>query len=484
MASSLEIRPLDAAAPAASTDAAIAAIAADAAGTDQAEPAADTVPRRRRFAGLMGFENRILLLALATGLPALLATLLLLWSGGYNNRIISVAAVLTLFVWWRLAVGLRAKVVRPLQTLANLLGAVREGDFSLRARLPENPDALGQVMHEVNAIAATLREQRLGAVEATALLHRVMGEVDVAVFAFDDQECLRLVNRAGERLMGARGEHLLGRAAESLGLRELLQGDEVRTAAMTFAGGPGRWEIRRSLFREQGLPHNLLVITDLSRTLREEERQAWKRLIRVLGHELNNSLAPIRSMASTLAYLLEKRPEDWQEDMVSGLAIIGNRSEALIRFMAAYARLAKLPPPRRAPLQLAPLIQRVAALESRLPVFVSRGPEVRLGADADQLEQLLINLLRNAVDAALLTGGGVGVGWRIAGSFVEVRVEDEGPGLSNTDNLFVPFYTTKQEGSGIGLVLSRQIAEAHGGTLTLENRQEGRGCEALLRLPV
>jgi nitrogen fixation/metabolism regulation signal transduction histidine kinase len=455
-----------------------------------ADPDQGLAPRRRRFArfagflGSVGFENRILLLALATGLPALLATLLLLWSGGYNNRIISVAAVIMLFVWWKLAVGLRDKVVRPLQTLANLLGAVREGDFSLRARLPEKADVLGQVMHEVNAIAATLREQRLGAVEATALLHRVMAEVDVSVFAFDDQERLRLVNRAGERLLGERSDRLLGRDAAGLGLDELLAGEEVRTTAKTFPGGPGRWEVRRSVFREQGLPHNLLVITDLSRTLREEERQAWKRLIRVLGHELNNSLAPIRSMASTLAYILEKQPEDWKEDMLSGLEIISNRSDALARFMAAYARLAKLPPPRRAALDLPSLIRRIAALETRLPVFVERGPEVRLEGDADQIEQLLINLIRNAVDAALFTGGGVGVGWRVAGAFVEVRVEDEGPGLTNTENLFVPFYTTKPEGSGIGLVLSRQIAEAHGGTLTLENRAEGRGCEALLRLPV
>jgi len=446
--------------------------------------AADPGVRRSRFTALLSFESRILFLALATGVPALLATLLLLYSGGYNNRVILVVAAILLWVWWKLAVGLRDKVVRPLQTLANLLGAVREGDFSQRARLPEQADALGQVMHEVNAIAATLREQRLGAVEATALLHRVMEEVDVAVFAFDDQETLRLVNRAGERILGESADRLLGRSAEPLGLQELLDGEEVRTTAKTFPGGPGRWEVRRSLFREQGLPHKLLVITDLSRTLREEERQAWKRLIRVLGHELNNSLAPIRSMASTLAFLLEKQPEDWKEDMLSGLEIIGNRSEALIRFMAAYARLAKLPPPRLAPLELARLIRRIAALEMRLPVYVERGPEVVLGADADQIEQLLINLVRNAVDAALQTGGGVGIGWRLAGTFVEVRVEDEGHGLTNTDNLFVPFYTTKPEGSGIGLVLSRQIAEAHGGTLTLENRREGRGCEALLRLPL
>jgi nitrogen fixation/metabolism regulation signal transduction histidine kinase len=315
-------------------------------------------------------------------------------------------------------------------------------------------------------------------------------EVDVAVFAFDEQSRLQVVNRAAERLLGDAGERLIGRPAADLGLADVLAGGPPRRiVAKTFPGGVGRWEVRRSTFREGGLPHLLLVVSDLTATLREEERQAWKRLLRVLGHELNNSLAPIRSMAATLAGLLSRqpRPEDWEEDMQSGLEIIGNRAEALSRFMAAYARLARLPRPRLAALELSALIRRVAALESRLPVYVEKGPAVTIQADADQLEQLLINLLRNAVDAALENhrgAGGVGIGWRVADSQVEVRIEDEGLGISNPENLFVPFYTTKPDGSGIGLPLSRQIAEAHGGTLTLENRQPGPGCEALLRLPV
>ncbi|HEV2847244.1 MAG TPA: ATP-binding protein, partial [Thermoanaerobaculia bacterium] len=279
---------------------------------------------------------------------------------------------------------------------------------------------------------------------------------------------------------------LWGLSAEELELGDLVEDELSRIVDRTFPSGPGRWEVRRSTYRERGLPHRLLVVSDLSQMLREEERQAWKRLIRVLGHELNNSLAPIHSMARTLATLLtrEPPPEDWKEDMQQGLEVIGNRSEALIRFMAAYARLARLPPPRRTQFELSNLIRRTAALETRLPVYVENGPQVTIEADADQIEQLLINLIRNGVDAALLTGGGVGVGWRANGAHVEVHVEDEGPGLSNTENLFVPFYTTKPGGTGIGLALSRQIAEAHGGTLTLENRTPDPGCEALLRLPL
>lgn len=436
----------------------------------------------------LGFEERIFLLALSAGAPALLVALLLLWTGNHNPKLQWSLTAVLVFFWWWLAENLRYRIVRPLQTLANLLSALREGDFSLRARQTGEADALAQVVQEVNAIGEVLREQRLGAVEAAALLHRVVEEVDVAVFAFDDAQVLRLVNRAGGRLLAAPADRLLGRPAGELGLADCLEDGEtaVRILSRTFPGGPGRWEIRRSTFREGGLPHRLLVITDLSETLREEERQAWKRLIRVLGHELNNSLAPIHSMASTLARLVERepRPDDWKEDMLSGLDLIGNRAEALIRFMAAYSRLARLPPPRLAPVELSALIRRTAALETRLSVFVERGPEVVIQGDADQLEQLLINLIRNAVDAARETHGTVGVGWSLHGTHVEVRVEDEGPGLSNTDNLFVPFYTTKPGGTGIGLALSRQIAEAHGGTLTLENRTPEPGCKAVLRLPV
>ncbi len=256
------------------------------------------------------FEGRILLLALAIGLPGALLGLWLLWASSYGGPTKWSFTVVLLSLWWGLASTLQGRVVRPLRTLANLLSALREGDFSLRAHTAPQPplDALDQVFDEVNAIGGTLREQRLGAVEATALLHRVIEEVEVAIFAFDDRDRLQLVNRAGERLLAATGERLVGRSAAGLGLAGFLAGDEARTLDHTFPGGPGRWDVRRSSFRERGLPHRLLVISDVSRTLREEERQAWKRLIRVLGHELNNSLAPIRSMAATLLSLVDRQP--------------------------------------------------------------------------------------------------------------------------------------------------------------------------------
>jgi len=412
----------------------------------------------------------------------------LLWRADFSNATCWTLAVLVLVVWWGLATTVRERVIRPLQTASNLLSALREEDFSVRARSPRRDDALGELMREINTLSQTLREQRLGALEASALLRTVMTEIEVAVFTFDETQRLQLVNRAGERLLARPAEQLLKRTAQELGFGELLSGEPARTASLNFPGSTGRWGIRRGSFRQVGRPHQLLVMSDLSRALRDEERQAWQRLVRVIGHELNNSLAPIKSIAGTMGTMLAKtsRPEDWEADMQSGLAIIASRADSLSRFMEAYARLARLPAPRLQSVEVGAWIRRVAELETRVKVMVEPGSEIKIQADRDQLEQLLINLVRNAVDATLENAGsgGVRIGWSRAADALEVRVQDSGPGLSDSANLFVPFFTTKPNGTGLGLVLCRQIAEAHGGTLNLLNAKPKMGCEALLRLPL
>jgi two-component system, NtrC family, nitrogen regulation sensor histidine kinase NtrY len=431
-------------------------------------------------------EGLVFRLTLLAGLPGVAISLVLLWRGGYSGRVQWTLGTLIIGCWLITALVLRERVVRPLQTLSNMLAALREGDYSIRARGADREDALGLAFLESNLLGETLRAQRLGAMEATALLRTVMSEIDVAVFAFDEEDRVRLVNRAGERLLAQSAERMLGRTAEQVGLADQLQGASPRTMDLTFAGGAGRWEVRRGRFRQDGRPHTLLVLADVSRTLREEELQAWQRLVRVLSHEINNSLAPIKSITGSLLTLLDRRPHapDADDDLKRGLNVIGGRSEALVRFMSAYARLAKLPAPNRAPLDVATWVRRVAVLETRLPVNVIPGPQATIHADGDQLDQLLINVVRNAVDASLETNGGVRIRWTQRGDMLVVKVEDEGPGLANPTNLFVPFFTTKPQGSGIGLVLSRQIAEAHGGSLSLDNRADRRGCIAALRIPV
>ena len=437
----------------------------------------------------LSYESRILVLALFSGAPGALATALLLWYGGFSAKVQWTADLLVLGLWLGFAFAVQGGVVRPLRIISNLLAALREEDFSFRARETAGDDALALAMTEVNALADTLREQRLGALEAIALMRTVMSEIEVAVFTFDGDERLQLVNRAGARLLGRPPEQLLEHKAAELGLGAALAAEPRQVLDMAIAGRPGRWEVSGGTFRQHGLPQRLLVLTDVSRALREEERQAWQRLIRVLGHELNNSLAPIRSLADSLGQLVARqpRPSDWEDDMRRGLAVIASRSESLSRFLEAYGRLARLPAPQPQRVDLGPLLRRVAGLEQRVPVAVLDGPAVEIQADPVQLEQVVINLLKNAAEASLDSAERrVELGWDAppGSGQVEVWIADHGPGLADTGNLFVPFFTTKPQGSGIGLVLSRQIAEAHGGSLVLENRRPGPGCLARLRLPL
>jgi nitrogen fixation/metabolism regulation signal transduction histidine kinase len=451
-----------------------------------AKPETWSERQRRAMSGRrrLRFQNWALLPLLVGVGPLWLTATFLLWSwdAGVALRW-TLFAVVTAFLAGGL-LAIRQRIIRPLQALANMLEALREGDYSMRGRNIDPEDAIGEVMVEVNTLSRTLYNQRLEALEAGMLLQKVLADVDIAVFAFDAQLRLRLVNRAGEALLAAGAQELYGRSADEVGLRALLDEPSGGIVAHVFPGGGGRWEVRRRTFREGGKPHELLVMSDLSRALREEERQAWQRLVRVIGHELNSSLAPIKSMAGTLRKLIRRDPPpaDWRDDAHSGLTIIHDRAESLERFMGAYARLARLPQPTRRNADFGALVRRVASLQGGR-VTIEGGPQARLVIDSDQIEQVLINLIRNAVEAAG-EAGGVRVRWTIGDGRLLAEVEDDGPGLARTDNLWVPFFTTKPGGTGIGLVLSREIVENHGGQISLENRTGAHGCIARVTLPI
>lgn len=442
------------------------------------------VPGLRETAGKpdrLGFEAQVLVAAFGVGAPLLVALTIALW------RYVPVSSwawflVPALFGTLILAYRLRHRVVFPLYTLSNLLEALREGDFSLRGSRARRGDAIGDVVWEVNALSETLREQRLRVEETLALLSKVVQEIDIAVLTFDDRGRIRLINPAAGRLLALRPELALMKTAEELGLADLLVERGARTVRREFPGGSGRFEIAVAQFRQGGIPHDLLVISDLSRALREEERLAWQRLIRVLGHELNNSLAPIKSMSQSLTSVLGRSPlaEDWRDDVVGGLRLIGDRAESLNRFMAGYTALAKLPPPKRRDVRIADLLGRVAQLETRRVVQITCDAALTASIDPDQIEQALINVVRNAAEASP-EGAIVSVSADTDAGQVTIRIRDHGTGLPPSDNLFVPFFTTKPGGSGIGLVLTRQIIEAHEGRFTISNAEAG-GAEAVIRI--
>jgi nitrogen fixation/metabolism regulation signal transduction histidine kinase len=433
------------------------------------------------------FEHRILVVASIGAAPfALLAVAFMLGFDPTGPAAMAWFVVAVLF-WWLTLGQLRRTVSFPLRTVATLLEALREGDYLLRGRMDVPGDALGEVIREVNELRDTLSDYRQRAEETVALLRKVIESVDMAVFTFGAEGGLRLANAAGRQLLAieARGRSdLEALDADSLGLADLLDRTGPAVMEREFPGGQGRWEIRHRSFREGGDTHHLLVISDLSRLLREEERSAWQRLIRVLGHEINNSLAPIQTITDALERRLDAggavAPE-LEEDLRDGLGLIGSRAASLERFIQGYTLLARLPEPERRPVDIAALVDRVVRFEG-LQTVACEGPELIVDADPAQLEQALINLVRNAVEA--VNGEGeVRVSWQRRRSNAVIQVDDRGPGLPDSDNLFVPFFTTKPEGNGIGLVLCRRIAEAHGGRLNMGNRKNG-GCRATISLPM
>jgi two-component system nitrogen regulation sensor histidine kinase NtrY len=461
-------------------------------------PAA-TEATRRISSRRTRFERRVIAFTVFLVAPGLLVTGLLVWLLPWSTEGKLAVVGAELLSCLLIGAALHEHIIRPLQTLANVVGALREEDYSFRARNAIPNDALGELSLELNALADLLSRHRTGAIEAAALLERVVEEVDIPIFAFDPSTALRLVNPAGEKLLHRSSAQLLSCPASQLGLENCLSCENETLVSLAFASG-ARWFVRRSSFRQQGMPHTLVVLSDVSRALREEERRAWQRLIRVIGHELNNSLAPIKSIAGSLNARLEEAnlESSQREDFERGLNIIETRAASLNRFLQAYRQLAQMPPPVPRDCSISELVGRAATLETRVRITIVPRSDVTLRADPDQLEQMLINLLQNAAEAVLEQNGGnstpavgsrhepeprVTVEWARTTNELVLTIEDNGPGLMNPGNTFVPFYTTKPQGSGIGLVLSRQIAEAHGGSLELSNRIGQRGCVVKVHLP-
>ena len=438
------------------------------------------------------YERRIAIFAVLAALPGIVIATIMIWTHAWSRDVKIALTLLEFFLWFILTLTLLEQIVRPLQTLSNVVSALREEDYSFRAREANPNDSLGELSLEINTLADILTEQRIQTIETTALLRRVVDEIDAPIFTFDPEQKLRLVNAAGERLLQQSSARILGRTATELGLDKCFEARNASLVSLPYSAPNARWMVRKRSFRQNGVPHTLIVLSDVSRALREEERSAWQRLIRVLGHELNNSLAPIMSIAGSLATRLPQLdlPEAVKSDYQRGLDIIESRTGALHRFLQSYRRLATMPSPKLQSVELRPLAERVAILETRLPVRIEPGPDMVLTIDPDLIEQMLINLIRNAVDSALEQAQAsqgsepeVALRWRQDNGNVSLMVQDNGIGLLNPSNAFVPFYTTKQGGSGIGLVLSQQIAEAHGGTIELGNRKDTRGCIVTVQLP-
>jgi nitrogen fixation/metabolism regulation signal transduction histidine kinase len=430
------------------------------------------------------FERRISLLTLALAIPATFLGIALLALLHLSPVLRACLIIMLVVLVGGIAALLREAIVQPLRGLANVVESYRAGDYTVRGRRTARGDALGDLVGEINDLGRTLHEQRLRAMEATALLDKLVGAIDVAVLAFDGAHELRLANPAATRLLGD-AHPAIGRSATELALDEFLDDPRPTRVVGAVAGRSGRWQVTHGTFRESGLVQHLLIVADVREALREEERIAWQRLIRVIGHEVNNSLTPIRSLAETLRDMLQQAlgAGRAREEMLEGLGVIADRTESLGRFLAQYSRLARLPTPRPRWVAVAPLLARVAGLDRLHAIDVHAEPGLEACVDEDLLEQALINLVKNALESQAECADPVVVNAQALEEGLAISVTDSGPGIANPDNLFVPFFTTKPGGSGVGLALSRQIVEAHGGTLRLDNRSDARGAVASVEIP-
>jgi nitrogen fixation/metabolism regulation signal transduction histidine kinase len=433
--------------------------------------------------GHTSFSQKIFTLALVSAIPSYLCALIFLWNVDYSNYAKTLLTTLLSLNVFGFAWLINKQLKFQFQTLSNLVEAVRGGDFTLRGKQRDLDDPLAELTGQINLLSSSLSEQRIASQEAYRLLDKTIAHINVAIFAFDANNKIKLANPAAGRLFSCDFLKLFGQSADILGLSHFFTDEQTQLLEHTFPAGSGRWQIRLDSYRDKGIQGKLLFITDLKTVLRDEELKAWKNLIKVISHEVNNSLYPISSMSQTLNKLVNLEPlaDDWKEDISAGLSVIGERANNLTDFIKRYAKVAKLPEPNKQLFTMAQLLAHIAIIPAnKADIIIDEDSEqlMELYADQSMFEQVIINLLKNALEA----GAPVVLSWGEDEYSQWLNIIDHGPGIKNPANLFVPFYSTKPEGSGIGLVLCQQILDKHQGAITIENRAQ-EGCLVNIHLP-
>lgn len=432
------------------------------------------------------FEFKLTWLSLSVSVPLLLLLILTMIYAEISVYLTILTGFIGIIGVSAITALIHQKSSFQFRSLSNLLEAMLKGDYALRLRSDKPDGALDELVISINRLAEHLSQQRLVSVENQLLLNTVIEHIDVAILSVDENSQTHLLNPAAKKLLKANNGDERKIVAEQIeALKEMAIGrSQVRE--LSFAQHKGRFRIHCDEFRSSGLQHRLILITDIAHLLREEEDKAWQNLVRVLSHEINNSLTPIASISQTLLKMSQTQQgiSQGDEDLTQGLKLISERSRDLQEFVNSYKKLNKLPAPNLQVHELTLVADKVANLFDDMNFIIIGQDPVALQIDAIQIEQVLINLVKNGIEASVDNQQPVTMNWIQSEEQCKILITDCGTGVRNPKNLFVPLYTTKPQGSGIGLALSRQIIESHNGQLTLVNRNNQQGCVAQVVLPI
>ena len=396
---------------------------------------------------------------------------------------LALVAACVYLVLGRLARRALADRDRLIEAVADGIAGLRDGDYSVAVAAPRDDAPLQRLVENYNGIGARLRAQRQDLYQRELLLDTVIQATPLALVLTNSSGTVlygnlaaRQMFHAGHKLEGLAFPELLARMP--MALREAYSGEQDTLFTVEIDGESQVHHLSQRRFLLNGQPHRLCLLKQLTRELNAREVSTWKRVIRVIAHEINNSVAPIASLAQS-GQRLAAAPDEAQLKRVFGA--IEERMSHLAGFVDGYSRFAKLPRPRLAPVEWRAFLESLRAMAP----FERDGEWPRRTAhlDESQMQQVLLNLVRNAVEAGSPADEiRIGVvahagGWRLT-------VADRGSGMNDEvlANALLPFYSTKATGTGLGLTLCREIVEAHGGTLDLANR-EGGGLVVRLWLP-
>jgi len=430
-------------------------------------------------------DLRVLLLVLSTLVPI---SVLGVWVHSESDWPLSAQLLIAaLVVAWILlvATSVRSELLRHVRTLSNIVESIRKNDYSMKGARAREPGELAELYRQVNELTNSLAASRQGEQELLDILDKIVSQINVAIVVCDADDRIRLVNRLASALLRTHAEELVGIDLAATPLAKLPVSSEPRLLDFRFPGAEGRWQVSQHYYHHQGRASRILFIADLKQVLSDEEIAAWQRLIRVISHEVNNSLTPITSLCQTLTNILDK-PDSarYADDVRQSLRVIAERANGLREFIGVYARLARLPEPQKVLFPVTNLVDKLRGFFAGKPLEIAPFPAITLFGDPVHLEQALINLVKNGLEANPADASPIQLTCHVENGTCEFLVADRGPGISNPANLFVPFYTTKSEGAGVGLVLCRQIAAKHNGQVTLVNRTDGPGAVAKLVLPL